>query len=261
MMPRRPGAYRPRAGRAVRRGRGRLGRRRALGAAQREGGAVLPRGRAVPARPRAAQGTARTVRRRRTRDRARGCGRGACSSATCWPRWAAIPSEELQAELWDLVWAGAVTNDALAPLRWPRSLEGGLWQPARAERARRRRSGPGGPARSADPGAVVADRAAVRAPARPIQPTGAERRPRRCSSATGSTRASGRWRRGSPADSRRSMARAADGDGRRLPARLLRRGAGRCAVRAARRRRAAAGERDDDAAPPVVLAATDPAQP
>ena len=31
-----------------------------------------------------------------------------------------IPSEELQSALWDLVWAGEVTNDAFAPLRSPR---------------------------------------------------------------------------------------------------------------------------------------------
>jgi ATP-dependent Lhr-like helicase len=41
-----------------------------------------------------------------------------------------IPSEELQDALWDLVWAGEVTNDAFAPLRSPR-----LSAPIAAQRA------------------------------------------------------------------------------------------------------------------------------
>ena len=47
--------------------------------------------------------------------------------------------EELQEALWDLVWAGEVTNDAFAPLRSPRALSAGCGQQARAERAARRR--------------------------------------------------------------------------------------------------------------------------
>ncbi len=50
-----------------------------------------------------------------------------------------IASEELQTALWDLVWAGEVTNDAYAPLRSPRALSAGWGQQARAERAARRR--------------------------------------------------------------------------------------------------------------------------
>jgi len=50
-----------------------------------------------------------------------------------------VPAEELQDALWDLVWAGATTNDAFAPLRSPRQTQFG--QQARAERARRRRFG------------------------------------------------------------------------------------------------------------------------
>jgi ATP-dependent Lhr-like helicase len=50
-----------------------------------------------------------------------------------------LPAEELQEALWDLVWAGEVTNDAFAPLRSPRSKQ---WsQQGRADRARRRRFG------------------------------------------------------------------------------------------------------------------------
>jgi ATP-dependent Lhr-like helicase len=47
-----------------------------------------------------------------------------------------IPTEELQEALWDLVWAGEVTNDAWAPLRAPgRTAQ---WsQKARADRRRR----------------------------------------------------------------------------------------------------------------------------
>ena len=51
---------------------------------------------------------------------------------------AGVPSEELQEALWDLVWAGEVTNDAYAPLRSPR-LSAPWSQAARADRARRRR--------------------------------------------------------------------------------------------------------------------------
>ena len=54
-----------------------------------------------------------------------------------------LPPEELQEALWDLVWAGEVTNDAYAPLRSPR-LSAPWSQQARADRRRRfsaRRSG------------------------------------------------------------------------------------------------------------------------
>ena len=76
-----------------------------------------------------------------------------------------LSPEEIQEALWDLAWAGVVTNDAFAPLRAPRLTL------ARAQRevsrrgamrggrfgAARRRGGRGG----AGPGAVVADRAAA----------------------------------------------------------------------------------------------------
>jgi ATP-dependent Lhr-like helicase len=65
---------------------------------------------------------------------------GACFFTDLLVDVAGVPSEELQEALWDLVWAGEVTNDAFAPLRSPRgSVPWG--QPARAERARRRRFG------------------------------------------------------------------------------------------------------------------------
>ena len=74
---------------------------------------------------------------------------------------AGFTTEELQNGLWDLVWAGEATNDAFAPLRSPKLTATPAWsQRARASRrtfgSRRR----GGAARG--PGALVADRRAVR---------------------------------------------------------------------------------------------------
>ena len=52
-----------------------------------------------------------------------------CCASACWPRRASSPTcspsvdlapEQVQEALWDLVWAGEVTNDAFAPLRAPR---------------------------------------------------------------------------------------------------------------------------------------------
>ena len=63
---------------------------------------------------------------------------GACFFTDLLADLAGVPSEELQEALWDLVWAGEVTNDAYAPLRSPR-LSAPWSQSARAERARRRR--------------------------------------------------------------------------------------------------------------------------
>jgi ATP-dependent Lhr-like helicase len=63
---------------------------------------------------------------------------GACFVTDLLADLAGVPSEELQEALWDLVWAGEVTNDAYAPLRSPR-LSAPWSQSARADRARRRR--------------------------------------------------------------------------------------------------------------------------
>jgi ATP-dependent Lhr-like helicase len=68
---------------------------------------------------------------------------GACFFTDLLADIGGIPSEELQEALWDLVWAGEVTNDAYAPLRSPR-LSAPWSQQARADRRRRfsaRRSG------------------------------------------------------------------------------------------------------------------------
>ena len=66
---------------------------------------------------------------------------GACFFTDLLVDVAGIPSEELQEALWDLVWAGEVTNDAFAPLRSPRSMSAPYGQQRRADRARRRRFG------------------------------------------------------------------------------------------------------------------------
>jgi ATP-dependent Lhr-like helicase len=66
---------------------------------------------------------------------------GACFFTDLLVDVGGIPTEELQSALWDLVWAGEVTNDAFAPLRSPWSLSAGFGQQARADRARRRRFG------------------------------------------------------------------------------------------------------------------------
>src|SRR5262249_52958262 len=84
-------------------------------------------------------------------------GRGACFWTDLLVDIEAEPSE-LQEALWDLVWAGEVTNDAFAPLRAPRlSL-------ARAERERgrrfaagRRRGGPPTQGRGSLPAPLFAD--------------------------------------------------------------------------------------------------------
>jgi ATP-dependent helicase Lhr and Lhr-like helicase len=68
---------------------------------------------------------------------------GACFFTDLLADIGGIPSEELQEALWDLVWAGEITNDAFAPLRSPR-LSAPWSQSARADRRRRfsaRRSG------------------------------------------------------------------------------------------------------------------------
>ncbi|HKH17284.1 MAG TPA: DEAD/DEAH box helicase [Solirubrobacteraceae bacterium] len=65
---------------------------------------------------------------------------GACFFTDLLVEVAGVPAEELQEALWDLVWAGEVTNDAFAPLRSPRGSA--RWgQQGRADRARRRRFG------------------------------------------------------------------------------------------------------------------------
>ena len=96
------------ARRALRLGRGGLGRR---GPRPRRG--LLPRGRARARRRRPRP----TARRKRSTS---GCGRRSAaarsSGTTCWST-PGLEAEEALPALWDLVWAGEVTNDAWTPLR------------------------------------------------------------------------------------------------------------------------------------------------
>ena len=121
----RPGLPAGLARRALRRRRARLGRRRA-----RPRRRLLPRGRA-PARSaggRAAAGVSRGG------DDPRGARRAArCSGPTCSPRPGSRREAALPA-LWELVWAGEVTNDAWTPLR-----AGRRYETPRAPRRRTRR--------------------------------------------------------------------------------------------------------------------------
>ena len=121
VLPRRTGAYSPIvAGHPLRERRARLGRRRSARALG-PGGALLPRGRA----PRSARPPRRGLAGASPRtDPSTSC----CARA--WPPGPRFftdllaeldaPAEALREALWDLVWAGEVTNDAWAPLRAPR---------------------------------------------------------------------------------------------------------------------------------------------
>ena len=179
---------------------------------------------------------------------------------------------ELLAALWDLVWAGEVTNDSLAPLRIDARLEG---------RGREGRAAkPGVRARARAPGAstasgrrwVPADGAWWRRccsrrhrPPRPRTRTALQLLERYGVVTREAVLAEGVRRRV------RRRVRRAEGAGGARPgaARLLRGGSGCGAVRPARcGRPAALGSRGrrcraapGDVPAPVVLAATDPAQP
>ena len=173
-----------------------------------------------------------------------------------------LAPEDLQEALWDLVWAGEVTNDAWAPLRAPRLTL------ARAQRATLERRGRGtrrfgAPARqhaADDAGTLVADVVDLPLRGRPARRSGAPS-PSCFSSATASSPARPSWPRASPAASRRSTTRSptsrpsasadAATSSRAWAARSSRSpapssGCGRAATTRAR--------------PPLVLAATDPAQ-
>ena len=116
-----PAPTRRRGWTALRERRGRVGRRgpaRALGPR----GALLPRGRrrdraAVPAPRRRAGDPRRAAPSTSCCARA---SRGAVLLHRPARRARRRPGEELREALWDLVWAGEVTNDAWAPLRAPR---------------------------------------------------------------------------------------------------------------------------------------------
>ena len=123
------------AGPAVRQRRGRVGRRRRARAQ------LGPRGALLPRRRRGHRAAAQQVRAA-GHARARRCCASAWPQAPCFftDLLAELPisPEQIQEALWDLVWAGEVTNDAWAPLRAPRLTL------ARAQRARDRTPRPAG---------------------------------------------------------------------------------------------------------------------
>jgi ATP-dependent helicase Lhr and Lhr-like helicase len=135
VLPRRTGAYSPAwldqlcaAGEVVWVGAGALGRRSGRVALYfREDAALLgppPRAGEPPAEPLHEQLRERLAA-------------GACFFTDLLADISGPTTEELQEALWDLVWAGEVTNDAFAPLRSPRLTAAAPWsQRARAERRR-----------------------------------------------------------------------------------------------------------------------------
>ena len=178
-------------------------------------------------------------------------GRGACFFTDVLLEHPEAGAEELREALWDLVWAGEVTNDAFAPLRARGAKAPGPARPPATLRAapglgrrhprapaRDRALPPARPRRAAAPGSLVAH-------GRPLP-----RRRRRCpaarlggapAGALWSTDARARARGRVPGRLRGAVPGAVGpGDHRRRPPRLLRRGARRRPVRPARRRRAPA---------------------
>ena len=86
---------------------------------------------------------------------------GACFFSDLLTDVPGMPTEELVEALWDLVWAGEVTNDAWAPLRSPKLTAAAPWsQKARAERPPQLQRAPRG-AQPTVPGPLVAHRGAV----------------------------------------------------------------------------------------------------
>ena len=149
VLPRRTGAYSPgwldqlcAAGEVVWIGAGALGRRsgrwRCTSARTSRCSARRPAGSRRPPSP-------------PTRRSASGCASGAAFFTDLLVDVQGITTEELQEALWDLVWAGEVTNDAFAPLRSPK-LSAPWSQQARADRRRSfsaRRRGPSRRSRAA----------------------------------------------------------------------------------------------------------------
>jgi ATP-dependent Lhr-like helicase len=147
VLPRRTGAYSPgwldqlcASGEVVWIGAGALGRRSGRVALYfREDVALLGPNLSHPPRVEAPADPAHEAIRERLRQ-------GACFFTDLLVEVTGITTEELQEALWDLVWAGEVTNDAYAPLRSPK-LSAPWSQQARADRrrsfsARRRGSQP-----------------------------------------------------------------------------------------------------------------------
>ena len=160
---------------------------RARSAAARARRALLPRRRRGD-RPAGRRARSSSARRARARADPRAAARRAVLLRRPARARSTPPVEALQEALWDLVWAGEVTNDAWAPLRAPRlALARGA---GAAGRAPGRRFAPA-VARLArldprpGPGPLVARRAASSS-RRPTRSRGGARSPSCCSSATAS---------------------------------------------------------------------------
>ena len=193
-------------------GRPRRARARATGACASTGASgtlpalLEPRGALPEPRPAAGGRCSRTSRR------ARRVVPHASSSARCVRRIPARRGRDFEAALWDLVWAGLVTNDTFQPLRALR----------RGPRARARRARRAPIARRAAAGRCVGELA--RSPPR-ATPSARSPARARCSSATASSAARRAAPRSCPAASRRvyRVLRGDGGGGPRAP-RPLRRG-------------------------------------
>ena len=189
VLPRRVPGLPARAARpALRDRRGRLGRRRS-----RPRRRLLPRGRRGCSAVRPARRRPEGEAARRDPRRARPLG------ALFWLDLLAetgLDAEEALPALWDLVWAGEVTNDAWQPLRAPRRY--GVPKPERRPRRFSRRRAA---AITATQGRWSLDRAALRRHARPAR---ARRAPAR---AAGHRHARRRPRRGDPRRLRRGLRR------------------------------------------------------
>jgi ATP-dependent helicase Lhr and Lhr-like helicase len=188
---------------------------------------------------------------------------GACFFTDLLVDCAGIPSEQLQEALWDLVWAGEVTNDAFSPLRSPKLTPPGWSQRARSDRAQARRRF--GSRRTSTVGGFVSGRWSLTAPlfAAPVDPTARRR-----------TQAELLLERYGIVTREQVLAEGIPGGFSILYDSLAALETGGIARRgyfieglggaqfalpgAVERLRAL---RDDDDAPPMVLAATDPAQP
>ncbi len=145
-----------------------------------------------------------------------------------------LDSGEALAALWDLVWAGEVTNDSWAPLRAARRYEA-----PRPERGKTPLHALARDRGLTDAGQVGACPVALPRGARAPRPGGA---PARTAGHRHARRRS--WGRSEGRVRRRVCGASSPRDARGLPARLLRGGAGRRAVRVARGRRAAARAAD-----------------
>ena len=172
-----PGAAR----RAVHVRRRRVGRRRGDRLGRRPGAAVLRRPAAAAG---AGVGGPGAAGRRAARRHPHRCSpsAGPASGASCGPPRRARADDELLAALWDLVWAGEVTNDSLAPLRAVTGRAGPRGRAAATAgraRARARAGSTASGRRPAPAGGASSRRCSSRRPRRPRRPT-----PWRCSSSS-----------------------------------------------------------------------------